>query len=316
MPAAPALVAGVAEAAWLSQDGEITILPLAEAARRARATPPILCHARATARRLGVMPFPALDVLELFAFVRPAQFCLPTPRGLARATGLAPPHDLAAAAAALLDAARMLLGALGAEPADADTGAIAQAMARGGWGWAASVLAALGPASAGATPWPAWRNGWRSCRNGRSSRPNRRPAISRSMRARRARVWRRCSAAMPRRGRQQADYAAAVSAAFRPREREGEPQIVLAEAGTGVGKTLGYIAPASVWAEKNQGPVWVSTFTRNLQRQIDVELDKLYPDPRRGRAEKRVVLRKGRENYLCLLNYEEAASRRCRDAAL
>src|SRR5579859_838193 len=54
LPAAPALVAGVAEAAWLSPDGEIALLSLAEAARRARDTPPFLCHARATARRLGV----------------------------------------------------------------------------------------------------------------------------------------------------------------------------------------------------------------------------------------------------------------------
>src|SRR6185312_13450298 len=71
---------------------------------------------------------------------------------------------------------------------------------------------------------------------------------------------------------QQADYAAAVSAAFRPRQAPEEPQMVLAEAGTGVGKTLGYIAPASLWAEKNQGAVWISTFTRNLQHQITGEL--------------------------------------------
>jgi ATP-dependent DNA helicase DinG len=81
--------------------------------------------------------------------------------------------------------------------------------------------------------------------------------------------------------------------------------VAIAEAGTGVGKTLGYVAPASVWSEKNAGAVWISTFTRNLQHQIDQELDKLYPDPNEKR--RRVVLRKGRENYLCLLNYEEAA---------
>ena len=80
---------------------------------------------------------------------------------------------------------------------------------------------------------------------------------------------------------------------------------MLAEAGTGVGKTLGYIAPASLWAEKNQGAVWMSTYTRNLQSQIDGELDRLYPDPAQKR--RRVVIRKGRENFLCLLNYEDAA---------
>ena len=80
---------------------------------------------------------------------------------------------------------------------------------------------------------------------------------------------------------------------------------MLAEAGTGVGKTLGYLAPASLWAEKNRAPVWVSTYTRNLQHQIDQELDRLHAagDARAGR----VVIRKGRENYLCLLNLEESA---------
>ena len=47
--------------------------------------------------------------------------------------------------------------------------------------------------------------------------------------------------------------------------------MMLAEAGTGVGKTLGYLAPASLWAEANGPAVWVSTYTRALQRQIERE---------------------------------------------
>ena len=95
-----------------------------------------------------------------------------------------------------------------------------------------------------------------------------------------------------------------MCAGFGPCDRAGEPTIVLAEAGTGVGKTQGYIAAASVWADKNEAAVWLATYTRNLQHQIDTELDQLYP----AAAEKarRVVVRKGRENYLCLLNFEEA----------
>ncbi|HWF65255.1 MAG TPA: ATP-dependent DNA helicase, partial [Rhizomicrobium sp.] len=92
-----------------------------------------------------------------------------------------------------------------------------------------------------------------------------------------------------------------------PREESGAPRIALVEAGTGTGKTLGYLAPASVWAEKNGPGLWISTYTRNLQRQIVQEIAHLYPDPEE-RAEKAVV-RKGRENYLCLLNFEEAAKR-------
>jgi ATP-dependent DNA helicase DinG len=102
----------------------------------------------------------------------------------------------------------------------------------------------------------------------------------------------------------QGDYAGAASAAFAPREVRGDPHLVLVEAGTGTGKTLGYLAPASVWAEKNKGAVWISTFTRHLQRQIDSELARLIPDPTERR--RRIVVRKGRENYLCLLNLEEA----------
>src|SRR5690606_21012317 len=76
----------------------------------------------------------------------------------------------------------------------------------------------------------------------------------------------------------QMDYTSAMTAAFRPIDEAGAPNAVLAEAGTGVGKTLGYLAPASVWAQKNKGSVWVSTYTKNLQRQINQELDKIYPD--------------------------------------
>ncbi len=103
----------------------------------------------------------------------------------------------------------------------------------------------------------------------------------------------------------QAEFAAEAAFAFQPREREGEPRMMLAEAGTGIGKTLGYLAPASLWAEANGPAVWISTYTRALQRQIERESHAVFPDPS-TRARKAVV-RKGRENYLCLLNFQEAA---------
>ncbi len=106
---------------------------------------------------------------------------------------------------------------------------------------------------------------------------------------------------------EQGDYAEAASYAFGPREHAGHPRVALIEAGTGMGKTLGYLAPASVWAEKNGPGLWLSTYTRNLQRQIVAEVARLYPDP--AEREEKAVVRKGRENYLCLLNFEEAAKR-------
>ena len=110
------------------------------------------------------------------------------------------------------------------------------------------------------------------------------------------------AAAEPRPG--QRAYAAAASAAFMAKRHRDQPNMLLAEAGTGIGKTLGYLAPASLWAGEAQGTVWVSTYTKALQRQLDRESLRLFPDP--ALAARRVVVRKGRENYLCLLNLEDA----------
>jgi ATP-dependent DNA helicase DinG len=96
----------------------------------------------------------------------------------------------------------------------------------------------------------------------------------------------------------------AVASVFAPKRAKDAPNMLLAEAGTGIGKTLAYLAPASVWAEQSGGTVWVSTFTKALQRQLDAEGPKLFADAEE-RAQ-RIVVRKGRENYLCLLNLEDA----------
>ncbi|TPW36736.1 ATP-dependent DNA helicase [Oecophyllibacter saccharovorans] len=129
--------------------------------------------------------------------------------------------------------------------------------------------------------------------------PGSQPVSARAARERLARMLGAQAEARPG----QADFASAATEAFAPREMPGMPNVVLAEAGTGTGKTLGYIAPASLWAENNDGAVWISTYTRHLQRQIDQELTRLYPDPQTRHL--KAVVRKGRENYLCLLNFEE-----------
>ena len=98
--------------------------------------------------------------------------------------------------------------------------------------------------------------------------------------------------------------AEAVDRVFAPSAPKDAPNLLLAEAGTGIGKTLAYLAPASLWAEQSGGTVWVSTFTKALQRQLDAEGPKLFADP--DERARRIVVRKGRENYLCLLNLEDA----------
>ena len=319
VPGVPAIAAGVSRAAILSPDGEISDVRLADAARQALAEAPIVVHGPATARRLGVERLACYDALELFAFVRPATFCLPTVRGLAEALGQPVPHGLAAEAGSLHAAVRQLLGEL-AEPLVArnpDIVSAARAMARGGWRWAEAVLAALGD-SPGAFETDrsvqgleAWRRIDEWVEQAPEPPPGSLPVDPNEARRRLAQMLGADSEARP----EQADYASAVAAAFGPREAPDTPRLVVAEAGTGVGKTLGYLAPATLWAEKNGGAVWISTYTKNLQHQIDRELDRLHDEP--IEKARKVVIRKGRENYLCLLNLEEAIrgiSTRAQDA--
>jgi len=77
--------------------------------------------------------------------------------------------------------------------------------------------------------------------------------------------------------------------------------ILLAEAGTGTGKTLAYLVPALL----HGGRVIISTATRNLQDQL---YTKDLPAARRalGAAVSTCVL-KGRSNYVCLYRLQRAA---------
>ena len=141
---APALVAGAGGAVWIGPGGEPESLSIGDAARRLEGGPaPLVCHAGATARRLGTGPIRAMDLLELFAFVHPARFCLPTPRGLAQALDLPLPGTQAAEARSLAAAAGALLAGL-AEAAGADARAIAGEMAEGGWPWGPAVPGGAG----------------------------------------------------------------------------------------------------------------------------------------------------------------------------
>ena len=100
----PALVAYHGEAVWLEhRDAPTQRVSHGTAGLSARAKAPLLVHAPSTARRLRVERFFAFDLLELYAFVRPASFALPTPKGLAEVLGLVvPPHHDPVAEAKLL----------------------------------------------------------------------------------------------------------------------------------------------------------------------------------------------------------------------
>ena len=305
----PALALSAAGPVLAQPSGEVQIVSAAQAREALASGNVLICHAVFTAQRLNLRPTkPFFDVLELFAFVRPGEPCLPSPIGLARALRLAEPHQSEEFARTLHKAASALMDVLSALPSDAKDRArrTAAFMHKAGWRWAASVLAILGEPERLNGPL-AGVDSWRGLPEWEDEPPPARPA-SHAVDPGEAQA--RLIALIGSSGtlrRQQQEFTAAASSAFAPRQRAGSPRIALVEAGTGTGKTLGYLAPASLWAEKNGPGLWVSTYTRNLQRQIVQEMSKLKRDPRS--RELKIVLRKGRENYLCLLNFEDAAKR-------
>ncbi|HTO41059.1 MAG TPA: ATP-dependent DNA helicase [Rhizomicrobium sp.] len=289
------------------QHGDCLRLSLEAARRLFRSGDVLVAHAAFVAGRLRVQSAGShYDVLELFAFVRPAQSCIPSALGLARALALPVPQTAEDQARALSDAAAHLLRELAEAPRKEKLQPIAASLSRGGWKWGPLVEAAVGPPQRQGGPlagYDAWRTlpEWED--DSAPDKPGSLPVDGDEARARLAQLVGDAHEPRPEQG----DYAQAASYAFGPREKAGSPRIALIEAGTGIGKTLGYLAPASVWAEKNGPGLWLSTYTRNLQRQIVQEIARLYPDP--VEREEKAVVRKGRENYLCLLNFEEAARR-------
>ena len=84
-----------------------------------------------------------------------------------------------------------------------------------------------------------------------------------------------------------------------------DQHFLLVEAGTGVGKSMAYLAPSAIWARANGERVVISTYTRNLQEQLyykDVPLLRAAIGPFRA------ALLKGRSNYLCWRKWREAAA--------
>jgi ATP-dependent DNA helicase DinG len=84
-----------------------------------------------------------------------------------------------------------------------------------------------------------------------------------------------------------------------------EGGVGLLEAGTGVGKSLGYLVPALRWSARNGERTIVSTNTINLQEQL---VGKDLPFLREALADQKVrfALLKGWRNYVCLLRLEQA----------
>lgn len=272
-----------------------------EAIMAAADTPLLMLNAPLVATRLGYPDLSGLDLLELFAFVHPARFIVPTPRGLAHALDLPEPASDDAVPALLQAAAGALLAVCESPDWAEREGAWSalRSLTRMRWPWAAQLMTHVAQPER-AERWlfsklPEWDE--------TPERPQ--PAqVALDEDAVLARLADLTGDTAEQRPGQRA-YAAEAGRAFTARRREATPHVLLAQAGTGIGKTLGYLAPSSVWAEQSGGTVWVSTFTKALQRQLRRESRRAWP-ARRADGSQPVVVRKGRENYLCLLNLEDA----------
>ncbi len=298
--ALPALHASHA-GTWLRQAGQTREVARGEALNAAADTPHLLVNAQLAATRLGYPELSGLDLLELFAFVRPAQFCVPTVKGIAHATGLPEPGAEADAPLLLQQAAAVLIEQCRADDWPQREGAWSslQALIRLRWPWA-NILAPVIRRPERAERWlfarlPEWEE--------TPERAQPRTVLIEEEEA--AAHLARLTGEGAERREGQHQYTRDAVAMFAPRDRHRKPHMLLAQAGTGIGKTLGYLAPAALWAQRTRGTVWVSTFTKNLQRQLRQEAARAWPE-RRADGSAPVVVRKGRENYLCLLNLEDA----------
>ncbi|MDD3718328.1 MAG: helicase C-terminal domain-containing protein [Actinomycetota bacterium] len=95
---------------------------------------------------------------------------------------------------------------------------------------------------------------------------------------------------------QQTAMAEAVAAAL------NDDAFLVVEAGTGVGKSLAYLVPGVLHARVGDGPLVVSTYTRNLQEQL---FHRDLPVLSRALGNFEFALLKGRSNYLCLRRWAE-----------
>jgi ATP-dependent DNA helicase DinG len=285
---------------WLRSRDSTRGVGKGEAITAAADTPLLMLNAPLVASRLGYPDLSGLDLLELYAFVHPAKFMVPTPKGLAHALGLPELQGDEHVPALLQQSAAVLFSVCESADWAEREGAWSalQSLARMRWPWAGLLTPHVRQPER-AERWlfsrlPEWEDA--------PERPQ--PAQIRLSEAQiSARLDELTGAEAEVRPGQQA-YAQAVGQIFAPRKRERQPNMLLAQAGTGTGKTLGYLAPAALWAQASGGTVWVSTYTKALQRQLRRESRRAFSETRDGKPA--VVVRKGRENYLCLLNLEDA----------
>ncbi|NRA87285.1 MAG: hypothetical protein HRU28_07805, partial [Rhizobiales bacterium] len=289
--ACPIMLNDGINALLIDEDGSIETLSASDALNQLKLRPHLLVHSVFTIDRLArfsnahskrlfndAINVPHFDILELFAFIHPTIFVRPSVGGILDALNMIKPDELEEQAIRLHDAVGVLLNNCAthqinkmglSDPRQAKQ--LAQAMHLAGWVWAAPILEQMGvdvsnrpelmQESTGINIWARLPN-WEEY----APRP---PAGSLEVSKQEAvdlLIKFTGKGAEIREGQQH--YAAEASKAFNARMGEQHPHIILGEAGTGIGKTFGYLAPALAWARKNDGRVQISSYTKALQRQI------------------------------------------------
>ncbi|MEG9884785.1 MAG: ATP-dependent DNA helicase [Hyphomicrobiales bacterium] len=300
--------------------GQAAMLTPDEGLKALSLRPHLVCHVGFLVDRLGLLSRMTrsearsavgaqahFDLAELFAFVYPARPALPSPAGIAEAVGIANAAMEDGLPNLIRQCARTILAALASDsslnPHEAARFVIF--LERANWPWARLVRESLARrncdfddiASLSSLNIPERLPDWED--KGWAAPPDTRPVEEQEVEA----VFASMAGPDAEARAGQRLYCAEAAQAFAPRDKASENEILLAEAGTGLGKTLGYLAPAHLWARRNGATVWISTYSRNLQHQIQREANRAYPD--KALQKQKVVIRKGRENYLCLLNFAE-----------
>jgi ATP-dependent DNA helicase DinG len=303
MPAVPLPAIHASHAGtWLSSaDGPTRAIGKGDAIVAAADTPLLILNAPLVATRLGYPDLSGLDLLELFAFIHPARFCVPTPKGLAHALGLPEPGSDDAVPALLQQAAGALLERCesGDWPEREGAWSALQSLARLRWPWA-PVLAPHVRKPERAEKWlfaslPEWEEA--------PERPQ--PAQVEIVRRRDRGPPGELTGAGAERREGQRSYAREAGPRVRPARARGVPHMLLAQAGhrdrqdarlprprLAVGRQ---VAGHGVGLDVHQEPA-APAAPRKPPRVARARADGSRP----------VVVRKGRENYLCLLNLEDA----------
>ena len=174
------------------------------------------------------------------------------------------------------------------------------------WPWARMVLRALREAgveidaSLGVTGLNVWD---RLPKTGRSAGPGRRHRPIRVTADEAVDRLDGCSGADSEDRPAQRDYCGEAAAIYAAKETPATTPSCWRKPAPGSARRLAIWRPRPSGRSAMPGTVWISTYTKNLQRQLEQETARAYPDPATRR--RKVVVRKGRENYLCLLNLQD-----------